>query len=132
VFGFDAFQGLQEDWAGHRWGAGAFSTAGKLPKVPANVELVVGWIDQTLPSFLEANEDRVALLHIDTDTYTPAKIVLDLLGSRLHPGSLILFDDFFGYPGWRAGEFRALEETLGASALDFLGFSNNQALAKLK
>ncbi|WP_018415243.1 class I SAM-dependent methyltransferase [Teredinibacter turnerae] len=129
VYGFDAFEGLQEDWVGHRWGKGAFSTNGKLPKIQRNAELKVGWIQDTLPPFLEGMEsNQIGLIHIDTDTYTPAKLILTLTKDVLQPGTLILFDDFFGYPGWKYGEYKAYKECLSDVDHCFLGFSNNQAL----
>lgn len=132
IFGFDAFQGLEEDWVGHRWGKGAFSTGGQLPVVEKNCKLVVGWIQDTLPTFIKDQDDVTpAFIHIDTDTYTPAAYILRTLKSRIKKGTLILFDDFFGYPGWQHGEYKALNETIDKQHYKFIGFSNNQALIEI-
>src|SRR5258706_8876352 len=40
LYGFDSFEGLQEDWAGNDRPKGYFSLGGRLPKVPRNVTLV--------------------------------------------------------------------------------------------
>ena len=55
VHGFDSFRGLPNDWTGTKETAGKFDMRGKLPKVPANVQLHVGWFVDTIPSFLDAH-----------------------------------------------------------------------------
>ena len=49
VYGFDSFEGLPENWR-DGFGKGAFSRNGNLPEVNANVELIKGWFDNTLPN----------------------------------------------------------------------------------
>jgi predicted O-methyltransferase YrrM len=116
VVGFDVFTGLPENW---RTGfpAGAFAQE-ELPEV-AGAELVVGLFDETLPGFLEDNDEPVAFLHLDADLYSSTKTVLDLLGHRLVVGSVVLFDEYFNYPGWQQGEHRAWQEYLQTSGLTF-------------
>ncbi|MFC2089126.1 hypothetical protein ACFLT1_00005, partial [Bacteroidota bacterium] len=48
-YGFDSFEGLQEDWKGHGLTKGYFNLKGKLPKVNSNVTLIKGWFSTTLP-----------------------------------------------------------------------------------
>ena len=93
IFGFDSFEGLQEDWVGHEVLAGTFDRQGELPPVRDRVQLIPGWIDQTLPPFLAAHQEPIALLHIDTDTYTPCRLILELIRERLCSGSVIVFDE---------------------------------------
>ena len=57
-FGFDSFEGLQEDWKGNYMRKGYFNVYGKLPKVNKNVKLFKGWFKNTLPVFLKSNEDE--------------------------------------------------------------------------
>lgn len=109
VHGFDSFQGLPEPWSEHE-GTGAYSTAGRLPHVGANVQLHAGWFEDTLPAFFEAQGQPVCLLHIDCDIYSSTRTVLEHAGPRLVPGSVLVFDDFLGYPGYEAHELRAFEE----------------------
>lgn len=72
-----------------------------------NVELIKGDINQTLPSYLESHpEQKIALLHIDTDIYEPAKIGLELLYDRVVRGGVIIFDDY----GTVTGETKAVDE----------------------
>ncbi len=125
VHGFDAFRGLPLDWAGTRETRGKFDRQGRLPKVPDNVRLHVGWFDRTIPGFLAAHPGSVALLHIDCDIYESTRTVLDLVGGRIGPGAWIVFDEYFNYPGWRLHEFRAFQEWIGAGArrYRYAGFS---------
>ena len=109
VYGFDSFQGLPEDYRPHVR-AGAFATDG-LPEV-AGAELVVGWFQDTLPGFLAAHPGPVHLLHVDGDLYSSAVTVLEHVGPRLVPGSVVVFDEFFNFPGWEQHEYRAWREHL--------------------
>lgn len=125
VHGFDSFQGLPEDWAGTGEARGAFDRRGRLPKVPANVRLHVGWFDATLAAFLAVNDEKIALLHIDCDIYSSTKTVFDLLGARIGAGTVIVFDEYFNYPGWRQHEFKAFREFCadGGRTYTYLGYS---------
>ncbi|MFD0739539.1 class I SAM-dependent methyltransferase [Lysobacter koreensis] len=116
VHGFDSFQGLPEAWSAHE-GAGAYSTAGRLPKVTANVELHAGWFEHTLPPFFAAHPGPIRLLHIDCDLYSSTRSVLDAADAHLVPGSVLVFDDFLGYPGYEQHELRAFEEYADARGL---------------
>lgn len=116
VYGFDSFQGLPEDWRSG-FPAGTFRVDG-LPEVPG-AELVVGWFDDTLPGFLAEHPGPVAFLHIDGDLYSSARTVLDHVGSRLRPGSVVIFDEYFNYPGWQQHEYRAWQEFVVKSGIRF-------------
>lgn len=73
-----------------------------------NIELIKGDIADTIPIFLKENPNlRIALLHIDTDTYEPAKIALNYLYNRVVKNGIILLDDYTV-----AGETKAAEEFL--------------------
>jgi hypothetical protein len=119
LFGFDSFEGLHVDWAGTSAAKSTFDRDGKLPSVRTNVKLIKGWFDKTLPEFLSQQQGNVALLHIDCDTYEATKIVLDLIPDRLTAGSVIIFDDYFGYQGWLIGEHRAWMEFVERNRVDF-------------
>jgi predicted O-methyltransferase YrrM len=109
VYGFDSFAGLPEE--SDAWEKGQFAQA-KLPVVPDNVELVVGWYDETLGRFLEAHPGAIGLLHIDCDIYSSTKYVLDQVRERLVPGTVILFDELWRFGGWENHEWRAFDECL--------------------
>ena len=134
VYGFDSFEGLPEDWTFFQK-KGRFSLGGNLPGgLPANVELIKGWFDATLPGFLEAHLQGVAFLHIDSDLYSSAKTVLALLADRLIPGTVIVFDDFLNYPGWKEGEAKAFFEYVEANSMRyrFIGFSSQDHSVAIK
>ncbi|MGY1721919.1 class I SAM-dependent methyltransferase [Blastococcus sp. SYSU DS0533] len=124
VYGFDSFEGLPEDYRPHVR-AGAFAV-GSLPDVEG-AELVVGWFEETLPQFLASHPGPVDFVHVDGDLYSSAVTVLELVGPRLAAGSVLVFDEFFNFPGWEAHEFRAWQEWLtrtGARA-EYMAYTSN-------
>ncbi len=132
VHGFDSFEGLEEDWSGEALGAGFFQQDGKLPPVRTNVRLHKGWVQDTLgPFYTQENVEKLALVHIDTDTYTPARHILEISKSRLAVGTIIVFDELIGYPNWQEHEFKALQEVLPRSAYRFLAFTSRQAALRI-
>ena len=131
LFGFDSFEGLEEDWVGVDLGAGAFDLKGVFPEVEKNVVLTKGWVQDTLPPIFKNNQADIAYLHVDTDTYTPAKFILTEAKSRLVIGSIVLFDELIGYPFWETGEFLALTEVLPAQNYKFIAFSQMQAAIQI-
>ena len=112
VYGFDSFEGLPEKWR-DGFDKGAFSSAGNLPPVKSNVQLIKGWFDATLTKFLEARpEARVSFVHIDCDLYISTKFVLDTLRDRMIPGCVIVFDELVNFDGYKGdkSELKALYE----------------------
>jgi predicted O-methyltransferase YrrM len=109
IHGFDSFEGLPEARS-EREPAGSYSTAGHMPDVPGHVILHRGWFERTLPEFLAREASPIRLLHIDCDLYRSARTVLEAARERLVPGSLLVFDDFIGFPGSAEHEFRAFME----------------------
>lgn len=116
VHGFDSFEGLPEDWR-PGFPAGAFGAS--IPPVPDNMTLVKGWFSDTLPSFMESHTGPVAIAHIDCDLYSSTMTVLDAIGPRLVPGSVLCFDEYFNYPGWEEHEHRAWLEAVADRGFDF-------------
>ncbi|HLK23659.1 MAG TPA: TylF/MycF/NovP-related O-methyltransferase [Caulobacteraceae bacterium] len=119
VHGFDSFEGLPDDWAGHLERKGAFTQKGRLPKVPPNVRLHPGWFKDTIPAWLAADPSKIGFMHVDCDIYASARDVLWGTRERLQLGSIIVFDEYFNYPGWRSHEFRALQEFRTEFGLDY-------------
>ncbi len=128
VHGFDSFGGLPEDWAGTKEQTGAFTARGKLPKVPSNVELHPGWFDRTLPGFTAANPGPCAFVHVDCDIYTSTVTIFEALHGRIQPGTVIVFDEYFNYPGWRGHEYKAFQEFIKGAGLSYryIGFSGEK------
>ncbi len=112
VYGFDSFEGLPDDWF---LGVtkGFFSLQGQLPQLDVmqnNFRLVKGWFNETLPGFLAQVDGPAAFLHVDCDLYTSTKAIFDSLQDRIVAGTVIVFDEYFNYPGWQNHEFKAFQE----------------------
>ena len=110
VHGFDSFEGLPESWGNNP--AGVYSTSGKLPDVPSNVRLHVGWFEETLPDFLVENEGPVRFINVDCDIYSSTKTIFDHLAGRIVAGSVIVFDEYIMTGGWREDEYKAFQEAV--------------------
>lgn len=117
VYGFDSFEGLPERWR-DGFGEGIFKVS-RLPDVKANVQLIKGWFEKTLPAFVEKNKGFVAFLHIDCDLYSSTKTVFECLAKQIAPGTVIVFDEYLNYPGWQDGEFKAFKEFLHQNNLNY-------------
>ena len=115
VFGFDSFAGLPEDW---RLGYDAGEFAHEPPDVEG-AELVVGLFADTLPGFLAAHPGPVAFVHVDCDLYRSTATVLEHLAPRFVEGTVVLFDEYFNFPGWQEHEHRAWTEHVERSGLGF-------------
>jgi hypothetical protein len=51
--------------------------------------------------------------------------VFSELRPRIGPGTVIVFDEYFNYPGWRQHEYKAFQEFIAESGLTYryLGFA---------
>ena len=116
VFGFDSFEGLPEPW---RTGYPAGRFSGKIPQVPPNVSLVKGWFSETLPKFIQEHDEPVAFLHVDCDLYSSTKCIFDFLHPQIGPDCVIVFDEYFNYPGWQHHEHKAFMELVERHQLGF-------------
>jgi hypothetical protein len=135
IYGFDSFYGLPEDWNGWELSKGTFNLNGVLPKVLENVELIEGYFEKSLPAWLEKNKDPFSLLIIDSDLYSSAKTILNNIGTKqIKKGTLILFDEYFGYINWRQHEFKAWQEFVKKHEIDYeyLAINHLQALVRIK
>lgn len=110
-YGFDSFEGLPEDW---RAPGDKTIFACEVPKhiESDGIELVQGWFNDTLPKFVQEHPGPVSFIHIDCDLYSSTKCVFDNLKDRIGPGTVLLFDEIFGYPGYEEHELKAFEEFL--------------------
>jgi hypothetical protein len=132
VHGFDSFQGLPEDWwAGHEKGKFALPT---LPQVLGNVRLHPGWFESSIPPFLKEHPDPVGLLHLDADLYSSTRTVLQAMGDRIVVGTVLQFDEFFNYPGWQQGEYKAFTELCSTRRLEvrYLGYARRGGQVAMK
>jgi hypothetical protein len=116
LYGFDSFQGLPEEWNSFPIGAFATSTRVKLP----NTELIVGPFAETLSKFAEQHaHQHVSFMHVDCDLYSATQTVLGAFGKQMVPGSVILFDEIFGYADYEKYEYRAFMEFVRANAISY-------------
>jgi hypothetical protein len=72
-----------------------------------NFSLIKGDILETVPKYCEDNPHlKIALLHIDTDTYEPVEITLRLMWDKIVKGGIVILDDYGVWPG----ETQAVDE----------------------
>jgi hypothetical protein len=58
-----------------------------------NVELVEGWVQETLPLYVD-KIDKIAVLRLDMDIYHPTKIALEFLFEKVVKGGVVIIDDW--------------------------------------
>lgn len=112
IHGFDSFKGLPEPWV---WSKTRTLPPSRfkvkaLPKVSSNVQLYPGWFEDTIPVWKSKNKDNIKFLHIDSDLYSSCKTILTELNDQIVFGTIIVFDELFGYACWKDGEYKALIE----------------------
>lgn len=117
IYGFDSFEGLPETWR-TGFAQGMFAKP-ELPPVRENVSLVVGWFDDTLPSFVLEHKENCAFIHVDCDLYSSSRTVFEGLHDRIVPGTVLLFDEYFNYPSWQEHEFKAFQEFVAMHGIQY-------------
>jgi hypothetical protein len=129
--GFDSFEGLPEDW---RTGftKGAFAQAA--PTVPG-ATLHVGWFEDTLPGFFATHPGPIAFAHIDADLYSSTVTIFREAEDRLVEGSVLLFDEYFNFPGGEQHEHKAFTEFIERTGhgFEYLAYNSlyEQVLVRL-
>ena len=106
IYGFDSFEGLPENWYNGK-GKGWFNLNSKEISVSGAV-IIKGWFEDTVPGFfrdaLSVGSSVLGLVHIDSDLYSSAKVVLNELGRFLHESAQ--------FPEFENHEIKALYEFL--------------------
>ena len=131
VHGFDSFLGLPHAWGGEassmsaRFPKDKFDLDGKAPdSLPARVQLHQGLFSDTIPRWVASMPPGsfLAFVHVDCDTFPSTFEALSALVCLLRPGTIIAFDEVFGYLEWkRAGEWRAWTEIVDLYGLQWEG-----------
>ncbi len=133
IHGFDSFQGIPEAWAGLP--EGSYTTLGKLPSVPENVTLHGGWFSDTLPAFMHENPGPVAFANIDCDLYSSTWDVLEVIGPAIVSGTILIFDEYLMYDGWRGHEYKAFQKFVEHRGLQYeylaFGIFSKQAVVQI-
>lgn len=126
---FDSFEGFPEPKGddvfpqfrkgGRAYGVDEFNKLLHERNVPIDaITTNPGWFSTTLrdPHVLESIGERsISVAYVDCDLYESTKDVLDFLTTRIIPGGLILFDDWFVFAGHPyKGEQKACREWLTA------------------
>jgi hypothetical protein len=118
--GFDSFEGLPDEWTGMMAPKGTFDLGGALPPVESNVVLHKGWFDRTLPKFTKENDGKkIAFLHIDCDIYSSTKTIFEFAGSAITAGTVVVFDDWHGFPNCREHTQKAWKEFCGGYDISY-------------
>jgi hypothetical protein len=123
IYGFDSFEGLKEDWTGTSLMKGTFNLNKKIPRLNKNVIPIVGWVQDTLVSFLDKYKPEINFVHLDLDTYESTKFVLSKIKPYLVKNSIIAFDEIYNFPGWELGEYKALKESFNDDEYKYICFS---------
>jgi hypothetical protein len=121
VFGFDSFEGLTQispqdrlpeaEKSNYKGNKDLLEEAIGVYDLDEIIELKVGYIEDTLPKFLEENKHAMfSLIYIDTDLYASTKVILETCWPRLSKGGIVVFDE--GYHDRFPGEGQALQEFL--------------------
>ena len=133
MHGFDSFEGLEEEWITSEYHPiGTFSLDQKVPKVLKNVKLVQGKVQNTLENFLDINKNnKIIFVHMDLDTYTPTKFTLTKIKPFLQKGTIILFDQFYGFPNWEINEYKAFTEVFKENEYKHVAFCSRQVAIEI-
>jgi hypothetical protein len=92
LHGFDSFEGLPEEWAGHAKG-NIFNASGQIPVIDdARVQFFKGWFNEVLPNYRVPDHDQLVLI-MDADLYSSTSYVLRHLWPYVRPGTLLYFDE---------------------------------------
>ncbi len=131
IYGFDSFEGFPEEWVRSDFkfpkGTFSFKNPEVLPPLIHNIVIFRGWFSQTLPEFNGSHKkEPIAFLHVDCCLYSSTALAFEALGDRIHPGTIILFDEFYNYPNSEENESRAFFEFLERKNLkaEYLAFND--------
>jgi len=122
LYGFDWYKGLPEDWRSPHFLKGTFGLKPgvQIPPLPLekNIEIVIGRFKDALPQFLDDKKASLLFVHIDCDLYSSTKEIFDNIKNHVTPGTIIIFDEYFNYDGWKDHEFKAFQEFIKATGHD--------------
>ena len=125
VYGFDTFTGLPEFWR-EGFPEGAFDVSSEKLVFEKNCLLYKGLFKETLPTFLEQVTGPAKLIHVDCDLYSSTISALSILSPRICPGTVIVFDEYFNYPGWQGHEHKAFHEFIELTGHGYKYIAYNQ------
>jgi len=129
IWGFDSFEGLPEDWK-EDVGKGAFACEPPTD-LADNVELVIGWFNNTLEEWATNNPGPLSVIHLDADLYSSTDYVMRTLEDRFVDGTIIVFDEIHGHPDHKEHEYKNFLEFLDRTGFKWecLGQRTGEAAA---
>jgi len=105
---FDSFRGLQVEWRGLEKDYFALK---EQPKLESNVRLYNGYFSSTVWDFLNnLDTTPISFINIDCDLYSSTVDFLFPLNELIIPGTILYFDELYGYTGYKDQEYKALVE----------------------
>lgn len=137
-YGFDSFEGNPEDWYGSPCPKGFYGLNGaERPCTDiANIQLIEGWFEDTLPRFITKqlrNGPPCSFIHMDSNVYSSSVYVAQELAPYITTGTVIVYDDFLNYPGYKLHEFKAFFEELAPKFdYEFIAFQDMRAALIIK
>ena len=120
VDSFDWFKGNPENWR-EGFNAGFGGMGGAAPtNLASNVVIHNGRFRDTLPGFVASvGGQKAALISVDCDLYSSTRTALRILAPIIKDGTILVFDELLGYPGYEQHEIKAFEELLRENNLSY-------------
>lgn len=125
---FDSFEGLPESWDQNHL-KGHFTC--EVPQFDdERIEIIKGWFSDTVFDWVKSRNRPLSFVHVDSDIYSSARTILMGCNKLIVPGTVVLFDEMFGYVGWEHHEYKAYREWLKICGREckYLGRSSNHRL----
>jgi hypothetical protein len=118
LIGFDHFDGIPEPW--NKYPAGQWKSPVYEPNRD-DVVIVRGRFEKTLPDpdVQRQLQCGIGLIHVDCDLYSSTHAVFSSLGAHVRAGTVIIFDEFYGYEDWSSHEAKAFHEFVEAAGVSF-------------
>jgi hypothetical protein len=126
VHGFERFEEPPTDWR-HGYSRDHNHMGSRQVSLLPNVTRHAGRLEDTLPKFTATYDAPIAFLHINCYRDSSTKFILDHLASRLRVGTVIAFNKYFNFPGWRNHEYRAFQELVQDRSLRYRYLAYNTA-----
>ena len=129
-FGFDTFEGLPEKWGAFEKGSMAY-TMESLQITDERASFYKGLFQESLLPFLDHYDGRNRkLIHIDSDLFSSALVVMTQLYRFLKPGDILLFDEF-AVPQHEFLAFKIFTESFYVN-YEVIGAANNYLFVAVK
>lgn len=84
--------------------------------------------------FIAENHEDCSFIHVDCDLYSSTKTIFHYLNDKIKKDTIIVFDEFFNYHGWKEGEYKAFMEFIHSSNLnyEYIGYCRYEEQVAIK